>query len=114
MEIWFSESTANIIFPIIGGGLSILFGLYGTFGGIFAPKGKFKRLILSAAIAFIAIGAIMLITGLFALISKQPYHVWYPFILTGGIILPILVPNYFILKKRFSKIEVGKAEPESR
>ena len=86
MEIWFSESTANIIFPIIGGGLGILFGLYGTFGGIFAPKGKFKRLILSAAIAFIAIGAIMLITAYSGLFGQ--YFREYPDNKTGYIRTP--------------------------
>lgn len=110
MEIWFSESTSNIVGAIMGSGFGVLLGLLGAFAGIYGSKGKLKRLILSSAIILLFIGAIILLIGLIALLSKQPYHVWYPFVLVGGIVVFVQLPSYSFIRKRFLQIELKKME----
>jgi len=42
--------------------------------------------------------------------AKQPFYVWYPFVLAGGIVTLLLIPNYFMLRKRLIEIELYKME----
>ncbi|MGI5881237.1 MAG: hypothetical protein ACOX6L_11790 [Syntrophomonadaceae bacterium] len=107
MEVWFSENVASVLGAVFGG-MGGLLGAFGAFIAIVSPKGKFRKLVLATTIIIICIGAGLLITGIYALLSKQPYFVWYPFVLIGAIIILVLLPNYFFIKRRYTQIELKK------
>lgn len=106
--MWFDSQTGTLIGAILGSASGILGGIWGTLAGLYARKGKHKRLILASAIVLIAIGLIALGTGIAALFLKQLYHVWYPFLLIGIILVACLFPNYFNVKKIFTLAELKR------
>ena len=106
--MWFSEQIAGLIGGIGGGLLGTLIGAWGAIIGIFARKGKFKKLILIVAIVFLVIAFIALCAGFFALAAGQPYHVWYPFALIGGTVTAIIIPNYIVAKRIYTRAELKK------
>jgi len=107
MQVCFSENVASVLGAVLGG-MGGLLGAFGAFAGIVSSKGKFRKLVLTTTIVFICIGTGLLITGIYALLSSQPYFVWYPFVLAGTIIIVVLLPNYFFIKRRYTQIELKK------
>ena len=106
--MWFEPHMAGWIGGIGGSVIGVLGGTFGALAGIFVRKGKFKKFILTYAIVLIVIGAASLCTGLFALITGQPYHVWYPFTLIGAL-LSIQMPIFFrMMKKIYIQVELNK------
>ncbi len=109
MEQWFDQKTAGLIGGIIGTALGITGGVIGSLSGICVQKG-WKKLIYTIYALTIAVCCILSIIGVVALICKQPYHVWYPFLLSGllgTVLLSILFP---VLRKRFTECELRKMQ----
>ena len=108
IEPWFDPQTAGMIGGFAGAGVGIIFGgIGGPLMGYAAPRGKWKPLIIGMFAAGITLGLVSLAIGLYALSDKQPYHVWYPFTLVGGImifveacILPGILKQYRIAEER--------------
>lgn len=105
MNVWWDSATAGLI-GAIGGGFFGLFGsVIGPVMGICAPKGKAKGFVLGSLIVAAVIGAAFLIAGIVALATGQPYHVWYPLVLIGGVgsVVPsVLLP---IARLRYRQAE---------
>lgn len=113
-EPWYDPQTAmvwgnNILafsgafFGVVGGGI----------GGSLAGQGKGRRWMLPFIAAFGAIGVLMLIYGLFALIAGQPRGIWY-YPLLGGVLFGILgCGGYFVMRARYDEAERRKVEAEA-
>lgn len=86
---WFPAESAWILGPVLGGGVGGILcgGIGGGVCGILAQKGKARRFVMSYFAFLTALGLVSLGVGLTALLVDQPYHVWYPFTLMGGILL---------------------------
>ncbi len=97
MEPWFDNQTAGMIGRIIGAGIGILGALIGCSCGICVSKG-WKKPVYAMFILGIAISGALLVTGIVALCVKQPYHVWYGFLLFG--LIDIIVFGVFLLVAR--------------
>ena len=111
--MWFDEPTAGLIGGIAGGAMGLCGGIAGTIGGIFAPKGKFKKFMLSFVTVLAVFSAISLCVGLYALlIAGQPYHVWYPFVLIGGQGVILGTVGLFFVKNRYKQAESKKQKRE--
>jgi hypothetical protein len=111
MEAWFDPQTAGKLGGIIGTVIGLMGALGGCSCGICVRKG-WKKPIYTIFISSIAIGIGLLITGLVALCVKQPYHVWYAFLLPGfltTIILSIMLP---FIRNRFIQHEMMKMQAE--
>ncbi len=109
MEQWFDPGTTGLIGGIIGATLGITGGVIGSLCGICVQKG-WKKLIYTLFIFAIAASSVLLITGIVALLCKQPYHVWYPFLLSGTlgtVLFSILFP---VIGKRFTEYELRKMQ----
>ena len=106
--MWFEPYFSGLVGGILGSSIGVLGGVWGTMAGAYSKKGKHKRLVLSLAILLIVFGVISLCTGVYALILRQPYHVWYPFILSGFILTVVLLPNYFNVKKVYTRTALNK------
>ena len=61
-------------------------------------------------ISAIAVGVTLLITGLIALYVKQPYHIWYSFLLPGFITTIVFGGLFPIVRKRFIESEMIKMQ----
>ncbi|MCL2498752.1 MAG: hypothetical protein FWE90_00270 [Defluviitaleaceae bacterium] len=97
--MWFDAQTAGLLGGILGGAMGVCGGIIGIMGGVLGRKGKYLKVLLVFAVVPIVIGVLLLPTGLIAFILRQPFHVWYPFALTGGIAIAVFLPLYFSLKK---------------
>ena len=93
---------------MIGGIGGSVVGLVGALVGIFTSIGKFRRFVLSLMIVWLVFGVISLVIGVVALLSKQPYAVYYPLGLFGflGTLLPACL--YRGVRKRYGEIELRK------
>jgi Ca2+/Na+ antiporter len=106
--MWFDYNTGIIIGTLLGSLFGILGGLWGAFAGIYARKGKYKKLILSYAIILIGMSFISLCTGIVALLSKQPFYVWYPMVLVGFTITVTLTPSFFLANRIYINAELKR------
>ena len=98
--MWFSSQISGLVGGIGGALYGCLVGGGGAFVGIFAGKGKFKKFILTYLFIIMAVSAILLCVGIFALATGQPYHVWYPFMFIGGM-GAIQLPIFYIMTRKF-------------
>lgn len=86
---WFDNP--GMVGGIAGAGIGVLGGIYGTVLGICSPKGKAKVLVFTMHWCSLLLGVLLLIGGITALVSGQPYRVWYPIILPGAILTLLMV-----------------------
>jgi len=85
MTPWWTDQQSALIGTICGPAFGIFGAVFGTVAGIFVPRGKLKRTVYAMTGLLVAVGIAGLVLGLFALASRQPYVVWYPLVLLGGI-----------------------------
>ena len=97
--MWFDAQTAGVLGGIFGGVMGVCGGVIGIMSGVFGRDGKYRKVVLTLAVVLVAIGVFLLPIGLVAVLMRQPFHVWYPIILTGGIGITVFLPLYFSLKK---------------
>ncbi|MEM1423235.1 MAG: hypothetical protein AAGH64_04450 [Planctomycetota bacterium] len=106
MTPWFDPATAGLIGGIGGATVGVLFGAVGgAAGGYFAPRGQHKRLIVGYFIAWGVLGVLALATGLVALTTSQPYHVYYTFLLQGFLVTALTATLIPVLLKRYRQAE---------
>jgi hypothetical protein len=85
-DAWWSGGNGGMIGGFLGAGIGILGGFIGSLVGILAPRGVGRTFVLGGMFLVILTCLLSLITGLFALLlAGQPWHVWYPLVLVGGI-----------------------------
>jgi hypothetical protein len=89
VEPWFDGNTyAWLPGTLIG----TLGGVWGALVGTLAPRGKAKGLVYGSLAILLTSAVICLIAGIVALVSHQPYGVWYGLLLPGVIGLGVLGP----------------------
>jgi uncharacterized membrane protein YqgA involved in biofilm formation len=109
MEQWFSSQTAGAIGGLIGTVLGLTGVLIGCSCGICVRKG-WKKFMYSIFTLAIAASVLLLATGLVAVVIKQPYHVWYSFLLPGVIGTVIFSSLFPIVRKRFVEKELKQIQ----
>jgi len=109
MEQWFDPKTAGMIGGIIGTALGLTGALIGCSCGICVRKG-WKKPIYTIFVLAIAISIILIATGVQAVCIKQPYHVWYSFLLPGFIGTIIFSGIFPVVRKRFTESEMIKMQ----
>ena len=109
MQPWFDPKTAGMIGGLIGSALGLTGALIGCSCGICVRKG-WKKPIYTIFISAIATGIALLASGLAALCVKQPYHVWYCFLLPGFITTAIFGGLFPMVRKRFIESELRKMQ----
>ncbi len=109
MEQWFDPKTAGMLGGLIGTIIGLTGALVGCSSGICVRKG-WKKPIYTIFILAITVGVGLLITGLVALYVKQPYHIWYCFMLPGFIGTIIFSSLFPVIRKRFIESEMIKMQ----
>jgi hypothetical protein len=103
---WWSGWKAGMVGGIAGSVIGIFGGIIGTMCSL----GRGRRFVLACMKILIALGALSLIAGLVALAKSQPYAVYYPLLLCGGILVLLLGFNYRTVRRRFEEIELRKMD----
>ena len=82
---WFADPIqfSSIFGALVGGIGGPLCGVLGSLAGALAPKGKAKRFIVGGFVAVISISVVLLVIGLYALLTGQPFPIWFAFLLPG-------------------------------
>ncbi len=101
---WWTEPQAGLAGGIAGGCL----GTLGALIGILAGLGLARRFTLAACWTCISLGGTMLLAGLAALFFGQPYHVYFPLLLAGGIAAAVCGFNLPALYRRYRQIEMRR------
>jgi hypothetical protein len=78
---WWSDRNGGLI----GGVAGSVLGLTGAILGVFIGRRKHRSLVLAGTAVLTVGGLVVLTAGLWALASSQPYAVWYPLLLGGGL-----------------------------
>jgi MFS family permease len=97
-EPWFDVNMFSFIPGML---LGIAGGTLGALAGTLAPRGKARTLVVGAFAAAIVVSLGMFVAALVALVSGQPYGVWYGLGLPGllgvtvlGALLPVVLARY--------------------
>jgi hypothetical protein len=111
---WFDDP--NHFGAWCGAALGVLGGLIGTLSGVtgsLAARGIGRRVVLPIWWTSAALGALLLVTGLIALIGGQPYGIWYPLTLGGSVIAVIegaLLPTIYRRYREADERRLAAAE----
>ena len=97
----------------LGGSLVGLWGAaVGVAGGVLVPKGKGRPFVFGMLGLGVVVGALVLAFGVAAVSAQQPYAVWYPPLLIGGLLLGLSVPFVFVMRSRYREVELRKMRAE--
>ena len=108
-EPWIHPGTLE---RILGGTLGGLGAFVGTLAGLFAPKGKYKKLVLGVLIFESVLSLILLILGIIAYLSGQPRGVWFWLCYAGFICIVGSGVGYAVILKRYRDAELRKSMAE--
>ncbi len=103
VQPWFENW--GLIGGLLGGGIGLLGGVYGTVVGICAPRGKAKRLVFGLHWFALLLGLGLLVGGITALVTDQPYGVWYALLLPGAILTVLIICFTPMVKLRYRQAE---------
>ncbi|MHC5063462.1 MAG: hypothetical protein ACYTG5_05755 [Planctomycetota bacterium] len=109
---WWNNETAAWVGGVGGATVGVIGGIYGATVGMLAPKGIGRQAVLSVHFTLLALGSASLITGLVAWLSSQPYHVYYPVLLLGGVRAPLMGFLLPAILQRYRQAEARKMAAE--
>jgi len=101
---WWSERAGGLL----GGLLGVLLGTLGAAIGALSCSGKYRGLVLGLLLAGIVFGAVLLAVGAAAVVAHQPYGVYYPLLLAGGLaaaLCAVLRPG---VRRRYDEQELRR------
>jgi hypothetical protein len=102
VEPWFDE----IHWAWLPGTLLGVFGgLWGSLVGVLAPQGKARPQVVGFGWFLLGLSLILLAAGMTALVSGQPYGVWYGLGLPGLLGLVVIAPLLPVANKRYREAE---------
>ena len=101
---WWSNRQAGLIGGIGGS----VFGCLGALVGVVGGRGRARRFVLGLLLAMAGCGAACLAVGIVAAVKSQPYHVYYPLLLLGGLLVVIPLGLLPVMKRRYAQLELRK------
>jgi hypothetical protein len=89
---WWSPRSGGMIGGIGGAAVGVVSGLLGAATGVLAPRGIAKAPVLASWMLMLVFTFCVLIAGIIAAATGQPYSVYYILVLTGSIGVAVLGP----------------------
>lgn len=105
MNEWWTMQDGTWYGAFGGAALGVIGGCYGGLAGWLAPRGIGKRFFLTLHAGLVVLGVIGLVAGVVALSTSQPYHVWYPLVLGGGISTIVMGPLFPVILMRYRQAD---------
>jgi len=106
-EIWFDPGVyawiPGTLLGVIGGGIG------GPLAGVFASRGKHKKLVLGFFLGLLVICVGLLSVGAYAFFSGQPYGVWYAMGFPGFLGMIIFGCMIFVILYRYREAELRRS-----
>ena len=93
---------------LIGGIGGLVIGCFGALLGLLASKGKARTFVLTTMKIFIALGILLTIAGFVAVVSSQPYAVWYALLLPGVILTLVFSLTLPSIQRRYDELEIRR------
>ena len=112
MTEWWSQQASAWIGAIGGGGGGALAGIFGSLMGFLAPRGIGRTPMLAAHTLFILCGIAALVAGIAALAMSQPFHVYFPLLLGGGVVSIVMGSLLPLARLRYRQAEQRKMDAE--
>lgn len=109
---WWTGQQGAWVGALGGSSVGLLGAILGPAMGVLVPKGKGRSIILPALLISVILGACIEGIGLFAVIQGQPYHVWYPLVLIGGIAFMVMLPLFFLARSRYRAAEINRMQAQ--
>ena len=100
-------SRALILLGAIGGSA---IGVWGAVAGSLASRGKARGFVIGSATVLIVFGIACLGGGIAALATGQPYGVYFPLLLFGGIVVMVVGGLRRMLPRRYEALELKKMQ----
>lgn len=112
MTEWWTVSDAGMIGGIGGGALGLLGAGLGCAAGVLVPRGRGKPVVMGLLALLTVLGVALAVAAGVALASSQPYHVWYPLALGGGMLVFSVTPLIFIVPRMYRQAEARRLQAE--
>jgi hypothetical protein len=93
---------------LIGGIGGSVIGCFGALLGCLAGMGKARNFVLTTMKIFIALGILLTIGGFVAVVSSQPYAVWYALLLPGVILTLVFSLTLPSIQRRYDELEIRR------
>lgn len=106
LTAWWSNRTSGLFGGIMGSVLGVLGAVIGTLSG----RGRGKAVCLGICWFALCCGILSLIVGVIAVTQSQPYGVYYPLLLLGGISTVVMGGMIPQLRKRYADLEIHRME----
>jgi hypothetical protein len=103
---WWGPQTGGLV----GGTLGALLGCFGGLVGWLSSRGRARAFVLGALGTVGAISVLVLAAGLAAWFAAQPYDVYYPLLLLGGLGTVIPLGMRPSLKRRYQDLELRRMQ----
>ncbi len=110
MTPWFSREVTGIVGAILGGSYGLAGALLGCFAYPLMIRKKRRKLLHLWIHGLLAIAALTLATGVTALLSSQPVHVWFHFTLVGGVAFLVFGLSLIVVRKAIKEAELREME----
>ena len=107
IEQWFDP---NRYAWIPGTAYGLAAGLMGGLVGWLVPRGRARSFILRAWFAVWAVAIVLLVVGIAALASGQPWGIWFGLLLPGAIGTLVVGANSIVILKRYREVEERRLE----
>jgi peptidoglycan/LPS O-acetylase OafA/YrhL len=104
-EPWFD---GNMWGWLPGTAFGVLGGLWGSLTGILAHRGKGQGIVRGGYFLLLAAGTTMLVAGIYAAATGQPYGVWYSLMLPGVLTVLVIFPLGFVARSAARRAEERK------
>ncbi len=105
-EPWFDP---NVFAWIPGTLLGVAGGIEGTLIGVLASRGKLKNLIMGVHFAILGMSCVLLVAGVVALVTGQPYGIWHGLGFPGLLGLVIIGSLTPLVRRRYAQAELHKS-----
>jgi len=93
---------------MIGGIGGLVLGLGGALIGLLSSRGRGRSVVLMLMAAVALLGSAALIAGIVAVLHKQPYGVYYPLLLGGGLGAALFGGLRPAIRRRYAAIELRR------
>ena len=101
---WWSHRAAGWI----GGLGGALFGCLAGLMALLASKGRARAFVIGSSKFMLVFGAISLAAAAVALAQRQPYEVWFPLLLLGGLLMLIIPTRMRDFQRNYEQLEMRR------